>query len=168
MKCKMTPLPPMLCFNIKKKFKHKNFQHKIFQHKIFQHKNCCVEKIFKHEIVVLNKIFSFENFFLLDTSSSPCDLESRQNARPNNMVARWLRGWVAGWLGSWLGGWVAGWLDGYSPTCLLPADRNRPGALYTRACIKSTHHLCLPRLNGVLIAPVGPPSIFEVVGQIGT
>ena len=41
--------------------------------------------------------FTLKIFFVLDTSSSSCDLESRQNARPNTIW--WLGGSVVGWLG---------------------------------------------------------------------
>ena len=65
--------------------------------------------------------YVIEKNFVLDTSSSSCDLESRQNTRPNTIW--WLGGSVAGWLARWLGGWVVGWLE---PPPLPPTAQNRP------------------------------------------
>ena len=82
-----------ISFNTKKIFNTKFFNAKFLNTKFLEHKTCCVEKNnFQHQIVVLNKKFSVETKFVLDTLSSSCGLESRQNARPNAIW--WLGGWV--------------------------------------------------------------------------
>ena len=106
-------------------FEHKNFFNtKFFSTEIFLNRKLLHTKIvvlkifFNTKSLCSTKSFMLKIFFALDTSSSSCDPESRQNARPNTI-----------W---WLGGWVAEWLDGWAarapppPHPLPPTDWNMP------------------------------------------